>query len=196
MKERIKEFFPGWKLLVVALTVSLFVSAITQESISPRNETFPIVFSALELVALILPALAIMSQITIRLANHDFFRLTQTSSEIRRLSMTVLGGGGLALSLAIFILIAYLDLPLPLYISMLLISFTVIGFSSVPLAIAYYIHKKDNEDIMKSVDLFRSIERLSEVEDMDEEYFKVLEEQAPWPNEEAIVGEEPEGAEE
>lgn len=157
--------------VAVALVLSFIIwlpQQFVNRTIGLGDPEIDLVFSIIELIALLLPALAIMLQIMVRFTERPALVLSGEATSSRQAVYGFVGFGGIACVISLSILLAYLDLPTPLYASIVMASTAVYVFSFLP-AVAWLrlrdTRLRDVSDLLEGVGSYHELKRIEQFSD-------------------------------
>lgn len=164
---------PVQTVWVVIITVGLSLALDIQSTISIQGDEPSLIFATLEIIALIIPAFAILLQSILRLSESSTILLIGKAPELRRAVFTVVGFSSIILAIVVYSLSRLLVLPEILDYSLVFTSIVIAGFALIPVYIASLMWKSGYQDVEKGIGQFEFVAELAPILDNPDE---VLEE--------------------
>lgn len=155
------------------LVVQLPLEFVTPTVSVPEQASLSLIISALELVALMLPALAIILQVSFTQSQEPEFELTGDGEELRTISFLGLGIAGMLLTGAMSLLISLLDVSELLRVALILILLTMVIFTGIPLSVGLY-RRQSNLQSNQLIELVDYYERAHALEKFDEGALRII----------------------
>ena len=175
-----KEHFTSRKGLLVLYLISIPVldhvinDMMIDERITVSSPETQLVFSVLELIALLLPALAIMLDVTISYSRTGVAATSGEGAELRTWTFGIVGVSGLLAAVAFFILMQYMILPLPIKFAVYMVFLGIFGFSVVPIAVAAVGRRKEIKDAEVFIDAIGGFEPVAQFAEYPEEIQELI----------------------
>lgn len=183
MIDRIVERFPlTWKQLLFfgALGVAMrgVGDLIVSETAPPASPETGVALVLLELVALMLPALAIILQVGSSYSRNSVVAILGEGADFRSVVHMMVGGSSILLAVSVYVIVRYLELPEPLRWAVDLIMAAMYLFALVPLSIGIFGRKEEINQAEKFYDAMKAGEWLSKFkkypEDVQETVWDVV----------------------
>ncbi len=135
--------------LIAAVPAVLLIALrgfLLEGGIPVDHERVDVVLTVLELVALLLPALAIALQVVLQYSESVPIRTLGRGPELRRWAFVSVGSASLCLFLAVFVLLGSVDLSPTLFAGIALVWMAIYLFTLVPFAAAFVAYRSDPDD--------------------------------------------------
>lgn len=161
--------------LVVLIAISVINNAV-KPTIGVSDPRFQLITSLLSLIALIMPALALLLQAALKLANQPIFKISGFSEEIRRVSLWTIGISSTSLALAVLIVANYVDISFTLQMILSLIVLSIAAFALLPFAFAYTLTGSDLKGITQLMDMLSEWDSIEKIDGLSNEEIELIEE--------------------
>ncbi|WP_129113075.1 hypothetical protein [Halegenticoccus tardaugens] len=136
-----------WLIALVPAALLIALRGMVIEGGIPLDhERIDVVLTVLELVALLLPALAIALQVILQYSESVPIRSLGRGPELRRWAFVSAGGASACLFLAVFVLLGSVELPLTLLVGIALVWMAIYLFTLLPFAAALIAYRADPAD--------------------------------------------------
>jgi hypothetical protein len=140
-----------------------------QPSIELGDDEAAIVLQIFTLIALLMPALAILFQSSLQFSKDLAFTVGGGGVELRYWSAFIVGFGSLTMALIIIVLGRLLILPSILDIAIFLIAIVVAGFALLEVWLASITWTKEYQNLAKGLELFQLVSKLEPILDDPDE---------------------------
>lgn len=166
------------KGLILGFLAGMFVygsrEAIISSKISVSNPQYDTALQTLQLIALLLPAIAILSQILIDTSYNGAFSVTGEGAKLRWITFLAAGVSFFFSMIAVVIIIGYLQTPPELGAPMILVSFSIFAITTPLFAVAYWYQDERIRFIDQMVNFQPEFEKFDDIHSKDEEEFKKI----------------------
>lgn len=157
---------------LVLLGIPFLIESSNGISLSSPRGSFAL--TILELVALLLPAIAIVLQASLRYADHPYLKVAGMSADIRESAFWAAALSGFLLYYAVYVLMILLQIPIGLRFILMLVSLTIPITMYVPIQSYLSLRLAGRKRNTQLVDTHSELNRFFEIGDRTDEELELM----------------------
>ncbi|MXR20328.1 hypothetical protein [Halobacterium bonnevillei] len=158
-----KVSFLAWFLLLPATVL------LVRKEVGLGTSSADMAIAILELIALTLPALAIMLQAILSYSERPALAATGEGVDLRMYAFLASGLAGTGLFFAASVILQFLKMPSELSTALWLVNFAILGMAILPITIGLYLWSSPHSDLAKFLDVYALHEQMSGIDELDSE---------------------------
>lgn len=161
-------------LMMLIIGIGISVVYDIPSTISIEGQEWEVIVAVLEIIALFIPALAILFQGVLRLSETNAMKFIGKTPELRRWASTIVGITSLVLAIVVVALSRMLIAPPSIDYALYFLALSIAGFALLPMYIASLMWLKDYEDFAKGLTLFEFASEIDPVVDNPDDFLRSL----------------------